>query len=67
MLLQVNCMEFYSHDCGSLPHSLIVQLHLKLPITVRDNLQNATGAQGNDCYICQPTLCSRNKHLADQI
>jgi hypothetical protein len=29
-------MEFYSRDCGvsSLPHSLVVQLHSKLPITL---------------------------------
>ena len=66
MLSQVKCMEFYSCDCGvsSLPHSLVVQLRSKLPITVQDNLQAAIGAYGRYSCTRDPTHCSRNKYLA---
>jgi len=30
-----------------LPHSLVIQLHSKLPVTVQDNLQTANRAQGS--------------------
>jgi len=65
MLLQVNYVEFYSHDCGvsSLPQSLIVHLHSKLPVTFRDYRQTATGPRGSCSGTHDPTHCSRDKHL----
>jgi len=66
MLIHMNCVEFNSVGCWvpSLALALTVQLHTKLLVTVRDILQNATGAQSNYCYMRQPTHCSRDKHLA---
>ena len=59
-------MEFYSRGCwvSSLPHSLVVQLRSKLPVTVQDNLQAAIGAYGRYSCTRDPTCCSHDKYLA---
>jgi len=65
MPLQVNSMKFYSLNVGiSLPHSLIVEIHLKLLVTVRDKLQTSTGTQGPFPCTRDSTHCSGDKHLA---
>ena len=48
----------------SLALTMIVQLHSKLLVTLRDTQQTASAAQDSYRYICQPTHCSRDKHLA---
>jgi hypothetical protein len=57
-------VQFSGSWVPSLTLTLIVHLHTKLPVTGRDILQNATGAQGSYSCIHDPTHCSRHKHLA---
>ena len=59
-------MEFYSRGCwvSSLPHSLVVQLRSKLPVTIQDYLQAAIGAYGRYSCTRDPTSCSRDKYVA---
>ena len=60
-------VQFSGSRVPSVTLTLIVQLHSKLPVTILDTSADCPGSQGSYCYICQPTHCSRTKHLAWQL